>query len=119
QLIPKLFAYDYSKGYQAEVNRLIYYATQYQPEAIKASLLAMKDRPDRSGVLKNIQCPVQFFIGKEDNAIPYEVSIGQTQLPDVADIQIYKDVGHMGMFKSPRRTAKAFKNFLSLVNSER
>ena len=119
QLIPKLFAYDYSKGYQAEVNRLIYYATEYQTEAIIASLHAMRGRPDRSEVLKNIKCPVQFFIGKEDAAIPYEVSLAQTHLPDIADIQIYNDVGHMGMFKSPRRTAKAFRNFLLVVNEER
>ena len=115
QLIPKLFAYDYSKGYQAEVNRLIYYATEYRPEAIIASLHAMRMRPDRSEVLKNIKCPVLFFIGKEDTAIPLELSLAQSHLPAVADIQIYDDVGHMGMFKSPRRTAKAFKAFLKLT----
>ena len=116
QLIPKLFAYDYSKGYQAEVNRLIYHATQYQPESIIASLHAMRQRPDRSEVLKNVKCPVQFFIGKMDAAVPYDLSLAQTHLPDTADIQIYDDVGHMGMFKTPRRTAKAFKKFLKLVD---
>ena len=116
QLIPKLFAYDYSKGYQAEVNRMIYYASKYQPEAIIASLHAMRDRPDLSAVLKDIDCPVQFFIGQQDAAIPYETSLRQTHLPARADLQIYEDVGHMGMFKSPRKTAKAFRKFISMVD---
>ena len=115
QLIPKLFAYDYSKGYQAEVNRMIFYASKYQPESIIASLRAMRNRPDRSEVLKKINCPVLFFIGQQDAAIPYETSLAQTHLPSVADIQIYEDVGHMGMFKSPRKTAKVFRKFLNLV----
>ncbi|HHM21632.1 MAG TPA: alpha/beta hydrolase [Bacteroidetes bacterium] len=116
QMIPGLFAYDYSKGYPSEVNRLIFYATQYDPEAIIAALAAMRQRPDRSHVLKNIQCPVLFFIGKQDPAIPLSLSLAQTHLPAVADIQIYDDTGHMGMFKSPRRTAKAFRNFIKFLS---
>ncbi len=116
QLIPKLFAYDYSKGYQMEVNKLIYYATQYQEDAIIAALNAMHQRPDRSDVLNKIKCPVQFIIGRKDTAIPYDISLAQTHLPDIADIQIYSDVGHMGMFKSPRKTAKAFRGFLKIVD---
>ena len=112
QLIPKLFAYDYSKGYQSEVNRLIFHATKYQSSSIIASLHAMRQRPDRSGVLKNIKCPVQFIIGKQDKAIPFDVSMKQTYLPDTSDIQVYADVGHMGMFNSPRKTAKAFREFV-------
>jgi len=117
QLIPKLFAYDYSKGYPMEVNKLIYYATQYQPEAIIAALHAMRQRPDRSAVLKKINCPVQFIIGKKDAAVPYDLSLAMTHLPNVADIQILSDVGHMGMFLSPRRTSKMFKKFLSMIHA--
>lgn len=115
QLIPKLFAYDYSKGYQAEVNRLIFHASKYNPEAIIAALHAMRQRPDRSEVLKNIQCPVQFFIGKLDAAVPFENSLAQSYLPNVADIQINPNVGHMGMFEAPRKTAKAFRSFLKMI----
>lgn len=115
QLIPKLFAYDYSKGYPAEVNRLIFHATKYQPEAITAALHAMRQRPDRQGVLEKIKCPVLFFIGKMDEALPHENSLAQTHLPDVADIHIYPNVGHMGMFEAPWKTAKAFRTFLSRI----
>lgn len=116
QLIPKLFAYDYSKGYQAEVNRMIYFAAQYKQSAIIAALHAMRNRPDHAETLKAIQCPVLFFIGKEDVAVPYALSLEQTHLPDRSDIRIYEEVGHMGMFKSPRKTAKAFKEFMRMID---
>ncbi len=113
QMIPQLFAYDYSKGYQMEVNRLIHNAIHYSPEAIIAALDAMRIRPDRSEVLKNIACPVLFIIGKHDNAVPLELSMAQAHLPKIADIHVFPTVGHMGMFSAQRETAKVFKEFLS------
>ncbi len=118
QLIPKLFAYNYEKGYPMEVNKMIYYAAELQPESLIAALNAMRVRPDRSKILENINCPVQFYIGKLDAAVPLERSLAQSHLPQKADIQIYGDVGHMGMFEAPRKSAKAFKEFMKIVNSE-
>lgn len=112
QMIPQLFAYDFSKGYQMEVNRLIHNATYYQPEAIIAALEAMRLRPDRSEVLKNISCPVLFLIGKHDTAVPLELSMAQVHLPERSAIHVFPTVGHMGMFSAQRETAKAFKEFL-------
>jgi pimeloyl-ACP methyl ester carboxylesterase len=115
QLIPKLFAYDYSKGYPSEVNRLIFHASKYDPAGIIAALHAMRQRPDRQSVLENIDCPVLFFIGKKDAAVPLENSLEQTHLPNISDIQIYPNVGHMGMFEAPRKTAKAFRSFVKRI----
>ena len=111
QLVPSLFAYDFSKGYQMEVNKLIHYAIQHSPEAIMAALEAMRNRPDRSGILEKIPCPVLFFIGKHDAAISLEVSLAQACLPAQADIQLLPTTGHMGMFEAQRETAKAFREF--------
>jgi pimeloyl-ACP methyl ester carboxylesterase len=113
QMIPQLFIYDYSKGYQVEVNRLIHYAAQYSPGAIIATLHAMRERPDRSEVLRQISCPVLFLIGEQDNAIPLDYSLRMSHLPARASIHIFPMVGHMGMFSAPRETSKAFKEFLS------
>jgi pimeloyl-ACP methyl ester carboxylesterase len=115
QLIPKLFAYDYSKGYPFEVNKLIYNASKFKPEGITSGLEAMRDRADNSDVLRSIKCPVQFIIGKKDVAVSMEQSMGQTHLPNVADIRVYDDVGHRGMFEAKSRTRKALKEFLKFV----
>jgi pimeloyl-ACP methyl ester carboxylesterase len=112
QLIPRLFAYDYSKGYPIEVHKLIHRAIHFSPEAIIAALEAMRIRPDRSKVLKNITCPVLFFIGKHDTAVPLNMSLAQAHLPTLADIHLLPTAGHMGMFEAQRETAKAFREFL-------
>ena len=115
QVIPALFAFDFSKGYQFEVNKLLYNAAQYTPEGIISALEAMKNRPDNSAVLEQIKCPVLFIIGKEDKAIPIEASLNQTALPMIADIHILPSIGHMGMFEAKRKTAKIVKHFIASV----
>ena len=116
QFIPKLFDYNYSKGYPAAVNRLIFHASKYSPEAIIAAAHAMRMRPDRRHVLENIKCPVLFFIGKKDAVLKYQNSLEQTHLPNIADIHIYPGVGHMAMFEAARKTAKDFRSFLEMAS---
>ncbi len=111
QLIPKLFAYDFNKGYPFEVNKLIYNASQFAPEAYINALRAMHDRSDNALVLEKIGIPVCFIIGKKDVAVDLKTSLAQTHLPDLADIHLLSDVGHMGMFEAPQRTAKILKRF--------
>lgn len=117
QVIPSLFAFDFSKGYQFEVNKLLYNAAQYSPEGIIAALEAMKNRADNSTVLEQIKCPVLFIVGKQDQAVPLDASLNQTALPMVADIQILPSVGHMGMFEAKRKTAKIVKHFIAMVEA--
>ena len=116
QVIPSLFAYDFSKGYQFEVNKMLYNAAQYAPESIIAALEAMQNRQDNSAVLEQINCPVLFIVGKEDTAVPLEASLAQTALPNLADIHILPTVGNMGMFEARRKTAKIIRNFISNIS---
>ncbi len=115
QTIPLLFVYDYSKGYQSEVNGLIHNAVQFKPAGIIAALNAMRMRPDRSEVLRNIGCPVLLLIGKHDTAVPLEISMAMTPLPSQASIHVFPTVGHMGMYSASRETAKVFREFLSEI----
>ncbi len=112
QTIPQLFIYDFSKGYQMEVNRLIHNAMHFTPEAIIAALDSMRQRQDRSDVLRNLQCPVLMLIGQHDTAVPLELSMAMTPLPSRGIVHVFSTVGHMGMFSASRETAKAFKEFL-------
>lgn len=115
QVIPTLFASNFSKGYTFELNSLIYNAVAYQPEGIIAALEAMSNRTDTSEVLTKIDCPVLFIIGKEDAAVPLEVSLEMTHLPNIADFHILSNVGHMGMFEAQRETVKIVKEFLKRI----
>ncbi|RME01735.1 MAG: alpha/beta fold hydrolase [Bacteroidetes bacterium] len=115
QMIPGLFAYDFSKGYQSEVNAMIHHAAAYDEAGILAALEAMRSRKDRSEVLSRLKIPVQFIVGKLDEAVPFELSMRQVHLPQTADIQVLSTVGHMGMFEAAQATARAFRNFLQFV----
>jgi pimeloyl-ACP methyl ester carboxylesterase len=116
QLIPNLFAYEYTKGYPISVNKLIHRATKFDPTAIITAIEAMRDRPDRSEVLREIACPVLFIIGKLDKAIPYDASLAQAHLPAFADICVLPVAGHMGMFEAQRETAGVVRGFLNNID---
>jgi pimeloyl-ACP methyl ester carboxylesterase len=78
----------------------------------------MKNRPDRSDVLRQIPCPVLFIIGKLDGAIPWENSMAQTHLPAVADIHILEKVGHMGMFEATKQTQGIVRQFVQFCQNQ-
>ncbi len=115
QLMPKLFATKFSPGFPMELNKLIFNAARCAPEAIISALEAMSERPDNSIFFGEIDCPVLFIIGKKDSAIPLEVSLAQTHLPNIADIHILQNVGHMGMFEAKQETTKILKFYLQTL----
>lgn len=114
KLIPGLFAPDFAKSHPAIIDQLIVRASTYPSEGITNALQAMHDRLDQSDVLKNIQQPVLFIIGKEDTAIPKEASMNQTKLPDTSSIVILEKVGHMGMLEAKEETQAAVLAFLEV-----
>lgn len=112
QTIPGLFAPKFSSSNTFLIEKLTFRASRYEPEGIVAALHAMKNRPDRSVVLEQVQCPVLFIIGKLDTAIPEENSMAQTHLPQVADIHILEKVSHMGMFEATKQTQSIVRQFV-------
>jgi pimeloyl-ACP methyl ester carboxylesterase len=112
QLIPKLFTPRYVRSNAFLIDKLTYRAAHYEPGGITDGLQAMRDRPDRSGVLSSLHCPVLFIIGRKDAAIPHESSIAQTHLPGTASIHLLEKVGHMGLFEAERTTQKIVRDFV-------
>lgn len=78
---------------------------------ILGCLEAMRDRPDRSAVLKTTVLPVFFLAGKEDPAVPLEVTLQQCHLPENSMTYFMGHVGHMGMFESTALTRQALLKF--------
>ncbi len=112
QLIPGLFPPVFVRSNAFLIEKLTYRATRYPGAGIVNALQAMKDRPDQSEVLKNIQVPVLFIIGAKDTAIPAEASIEQTHLPAVAQVHILEKVGHMGQFEAKKATQSMVRQFV-------
>ncbi len=117
QLIPALFTPSFARSNTIILEKLTYNAIQYPTAGITNALAAMRDRPDRSNVLKTISCPVQFIIGKEDQAVTFAQSLDQTFLPKIANIQILEKVGHMGMFEATPKTQRMLKDFVQFCEN--
>ncbi|MCP3931831.1 MAG: alpha/beta hydrolase [Bacteroidetes bacterium] len=118
QLFSGLFAPDYAKKHPELIQKLADKAGQYSSESVINALVAMKDRPDNASVLKNIDCPVLFILGAEDNAVPADIGFEQTHLPNVADVQLLEEVGHMGMYEAKEKTLEIVESFVRFCVGE-
>ncbi len=112
QLIPDLFPPAFNKARPDFVKELVLAAEQIDSEAVALASQAMLDRKDRSAVLEQIDCPVLFIVGDEDNAVPFELSLSMVYLPKIANIKILRGVGHMGMFEAKGETETMVREFV-------
>jgi pimeloyl-ACP methyl ester carboxylesterase len=115
ELYPKLFAPDFYSKNKEFILQLKKHAYRFSSGGITAAINAMRERPDRTGVLKNSQVPVLFIVGKQDNAILFEKSHMHFALPNVSQIVILDDVAHMGMFEATEECAKEIAGFRLLT----
>lgn len=109
--IPDLFAPANRKRFNIAIQTLKEQAGDTSKEGIIAALRGMKERPDRRFVLETTKHPVLYILGKEDSRIPVDEVIKQTMLPKRCEIQILKDVGHMGYIEAEFYTLNTIKYF--------
>ena len=70
------------------------------PETVKSALLAMAERPDRTGVLENLDAKILIISGKYDKAVNTESFL--KHVPEKANIKTYVlDCGHNGHWEKP------------------
>ncbi|WMJ71763.1 alpha/beta hydrolase [Cytophagaceae bacterium ABcell3] len=111
--VAPLFSLDNRKEpYVTEVNKMV---KNTAPQSIMAAAAAMRDRPDRTHVLKAIDAPVLFIAGKEDNAAPLEKILQQCTLPKESFLHVLSDTGHMGMFEKEQETVGCLQAFLHYI----
>jgi len=116
QLFPNLFPPTFLSSNNFLVNKMIHRASSFPQAGIIGGLEMMMNRPDNSEVLKKINCPVLFIIGKDDEVVPFDKSMEQTALPTIAHIHILEGVGHMGMFEATKETRKIIKQFVKFCS---
>lgn len=113
QAIPNLFS-DFTKEKHPEfAEEMIERHSNFSAISLVAYTEAMRDRPDRTEVLKKFQKPVLLIIGEHDTAIPIEQSLKLCEIADFAYIYIAAHSGHMGMLEEPEYCLRAIRDFLS------
>lgn len=113
---PNLFSATFKQNNQAAINNLVELGLDFTNEALEQYYIVMRDRPNRTHVLKNTPLPVLFVIGTEDNAAPLADLLEQVHLPKTAAINILEGVGHMSMIEAPDQLNQHLMEFLNLVH---
>ncbi len=113
--IPGLF-YDKEKS-KTDIETLLEKGKDFLAEALVQYYEAMIARPDRTSVLKNIQIPVLFVLGKYDPAVPLDQGLKQTHIAITTYVHILKESAHMGMLEEATSSADILINFLHSRNA--
>ncbi|HEY3405835.1 MAG TPA: alpha/beta hydrolase [Ohtaekwangia sp.] len=111
--IPPLFA-DQNHPAISSVRDITIQSTE---ETVIAYTLAMRDRPDRQGILKQFQNPVLLLGGEKDPGISPESLSSQAQICRIPDLHILPEVAHMGMFEKATETGDIIRSFINRCQS--
>ncbi len=86
-------------------------AKQLTKEGVVASILTMQKRDDRSHVLSSLKVPFLYILGNKDNFIPTEI-INEIELPEINNIVVLENSGHMGMIEEKEKSLKYINDFI-------
>ena len=114
--IPLLFAEDNIDKLSSEIEQLKLVSEQNSVSSICAALAGMRDRNDNLQLLKSIDVPVFFIVGKQDSRIAIEKILPQLALPKNCEALILDGVGHMGFLEAKEITTKAIVHFAERIN---
>ena len=118
ELFNNLFTDQYKKTNPDILKKLIHNAQEtISDHTIINTLIAMRDRADKSAVLSKLDCPVLFIIGKLDTTIALETSLNQTHLSSVNQVDIRENVAHMSVFEDTLNTINVITNFVNFCNN--
>ncbi|NOU45929.1 MAG: alpha/beta hydrolase [Bacteroidales bacterium] len=107
-----LFSDGFIANQPDSVNFIKEISHSQEVEAIVAALAGMRDRADQTDLLKRIQVPVLFILGKEDKRMPYIKIMSQAALPAHAELLILDKVAHFGFMENPQIVGMTIGQFI-------
>jgi pimeloyl-ACP methyl ester carboxylesterase len=110
--IRNLFAAKNLKYLTEEINFAGSIAKSTTKQGIIAALHGMRDRPGRDIILGMVAYPIMMVIGEQDNVLPAQVLLEQSQLIKNKTILYLEHDGHFGFLESPKQSNKALRSFL-------
>jgi len=113
--IPDLFAPSNREIYKDEIEVLKNRANATSKEGIVAALMGMKERSDKTDILKTFDKPILYIIGKEDSRIPVDTALSQCALANRCTVHILGGIGHMGYIEAKDETLSFIKQFCNDV----
>jgi len=111
--MPKGFADVNLETLGPHIERAKTLALENSNEGIVAMLNGMKQRPDRTAVLKDLRLPLLLIGGMMDNYIPLEEFERLVELAPHASVLRLEHSGHMGFIEEPEPTGRAIREMVS------
>jgi len=115
EFIPRLFHQNGEK-IQKIIEELIGETDKISNECVINYALAMKNRSDRTRILKEQNTPILFIVGENDNLISKNDFLAQSRVLDPEFVIILKNSGHMGMFEAQEQFYMAITGFLRSID---
>ena len=90
-------------------------AIQAKADTVKGYTLAMRDREDRTNILKIFPHPILFIGGENDGGIKPESLKEQASIATQSQLYIFPEVAHMGMFENEKKSLEIISAFIRKV----
>ena len=101
-----------NRGNQPLLDLLVDMALDVGAEAFIAQSLALRDRPDQTGILRRYAGPTLVLCGEEDRLCPPERHREMATLPQNSELVMVPRAGHISTLEQPGNVTSALKNWL-------
>lgn len=108
---PKTFADENVEKFKTEINFAVNMAKNTSDDGIIALLKGMKNRRDKSELLKNAKIPFLYILGMKDNFIPSSI-LNKMEMPENTTVLKLENSGHMGLFEEKDKCIQAITEFV-------
>ena len=109
---PSLFYAGNKNEVKDDVQKIVAIAREVSEDTLINYTRAMRDRQDRTDVLRSFEKPILFIAGEFDTAVPLDKVEQQIHLPKNPIVHVLKDTGHMGIFERKEQSLKILEDFL-------
>jgi pimeloyl-ACP methyl ester carboxylesterase len=111
--VPPLFYFKNREVCKPAIDALIETGLKIPLETIISCTKAMRDRPDSTDIISQIQIPILYVIGKEDAAVKFEDSIAQVALSPMCKPLVLDETGHQALYERQELVLREIINFLN------
>lgn len=115
QLVPALYSTHSQETMLGTIKTHQAMALAVSDQSACTYYAAMRDRPNRSEMLRTIQVPVLYVLGTEDQSVPLASGIQQSTLPACCMVEVLSDVAHSAMNEAPQILSDILNKFGRLV----
>ena len=112
QSLPGLYSAAFRDAHPEEIEEQIARYANFGPETLVLYLEAMKNRPDRTDILRSCDVPVLIIAGEEDKVIPPADMLPLAHLPRISYFHTLPRTAHMGMMENPTLCISCVDHFL-------